>query len=209
MKRMKPQTQKVLPEEESQLLRGCIQKEKAAWDEFVERYSSLIYYCIHQCLRKYSFSAQPEDVEDLFHTVFHVLLEDNCKKLRQFKKRCSLASWIRVITTRIVIDWLRKERPSVPLDAEDKDGGSFHDKLSDTDTDIEERIYEEQRRKLLKQALKQTTPEDRLLAVLVYQREMSVEEIAAAMNISKEAVYTRKHRLKEKLQDTIEKGQLL
>ncbi|MCP4646556.1 MAG: RNA polymerase sigma factor, partial [bacterium] len=152
MKIAEEQNTNPLAGQEAELLARCVRKDKAAWDQFVEQYSQLIYHGIYHCLRKYGAPERIDDVEDLYHSVFQTLLEDECKKLRQFQQRCSLASWIRVITAHIVIDWLRRERSSVPLDAEDEDGINLHERLSDPSPDAEEGIYLEQRREALKQA---------------------------------------------------------
>ena len=190
--------------EEHDLLTRCISREKAAWDEFVERYSSLIYNHIRRCLRANAVPQHREDLEDLHHSVFQALLEEDCKKLKQFEGRCSLASWLRVITTSTVIDALRKRRAVIRLDALGEDGIPLHERISNPSPGVEEGIVETQRRELLKKALVEIGPEDRLLAVLIYQREMPIEEIAAVMKLSKEAIYTRKHRLRDKLRKIVE-----
>ena len=56
-----------------------------------------------------------------------------------------------------------------------------------------------QNHSLLRRALQLVSPEERKLAHLIYEMEMSPDEIAAVLQISKGAVYTRKHRLREKL----------
>jgi RNA polymerase sigma-70 factor (ECF subfamily) len=195
--------------EELELLRSCIRGDKDAWDAFVERYSSLIHFHIHRCLRANAVPANREDVEDLYHSVFQALLEDDRRRLRQFEGRCSLGSWIQIITTRTVIDALRKRRAPTPLDAEDRDGLALHERICDPNPGVEEEIVDAQRRELLRKALMEISPEERLLAVLTYQREMPVEEIAEVMNLTKEAVYTRKHRLKDKLRKILQEGELL
>ncbi len=195
-------------DEEHELILRCILKEKAAWDEFVERYSRFIYHRIHSCLRAHSYSACREDVEDLYNSVFQGFLENNCKKLRQFEGRCSLLSWIKLITSRMVIDYLRRQRTLVSLDAEDDQSGSLGDRLTDSAPSAEEGVLEEERRERLKRALEAESPEDRLLAVLTYERELPVEEIAEIMKISKEAVYTRRSRLKDRLREALEEKEI-
>ncbi len=190
--------------EEAALLAGCIRGQKDAWDEFVDRYSSLIYHQIHRCLGAHTAHAMREDVEDLYHSVFEALLERDRRRLRQFKGRCSLASWVVLITRRIVIDTLRKRRATVPLDAEDHDGIALHERMPDTKPNAEEETLDSERVEQLKDALQRLTPEDRLLANLVYQRDASPDEIAKVLNISKGAVYTRKTRLHEKLRELLE-----
>jgi DNA-directed RNA polymerase specialized sigma24 family protein len=63
--------------------------------------------------------------------LFHSLLPEHCQKLRQFKgdHGCSLASWLRIIVARQVIDYLRKQSfPAVKHD----DFPSPHQDMPDT-----------------------------------------------------------------------------
>ena len=49
--------------------------------------TSCVPHNLVQALKRYLFSLENQIVEDLFHTVFLLLIEDNCKKLRQFRWR--------------------------------------------------------------------------------------------------------------------------
>ena len=69
------------------LVERCISQDKKAWDAFVEKYKRLTSHSIVQALKRYLFSLENQIVEDLFHTVFLLLIEDNCKKLKQFRWR--------------------------------------------------------------------------------------------------------------------------
>lgn len=196
-------------EEEQALLWRCAGGDKAAWEEFVERYSKLIYLQIRRYLLSRGLQPIRQDMEDLYHSVFQALLENDGKKLRQFQHRCSLSSWIRILTTRIVIDHLRKQRSCISLDEADEKGLGLRDRLDDTSLRVEKGILDAERWTLFRKALKKITPEERLLAVLVFQRHLPVEDIAAILKISRESVYTRKHRLKEKLRKILEEEGIL
>ena len=60
-----------------ELLSRCVQREKKAWDEFVELFSALIYSEIHRSLRTHGVSPRQEYVEELYHTVFLTFIEDS------------------------------------------------------------------------------------------------------------------------------------
>jgi RNA polymerase sigma-70 factor (ECF subfamily) len=144
--------------------------------------------------------------EDLFHTVFQALLENDCRKLRQFQGRCSLSGWLGIISTRIVIDHLRKQRNLLSLDVEDDEGIRLIDRMAGQhpSVSLEEDLSRRQELSLVSAALETASPEDRLLAVLAFQRDLPVHEIAGVLNISQEAVHVRKHRLKERLRSKLE-----
>lgn len=181
------------------LVRRCIGKDKEAWDEFVARYSRVIQHQIRESLRAWAASFQGADVEDFCHSVFLAFLRDDGRKLRCFEGKCSLARWVRMITTNTVIDELRRERPRGSLDVASPQQGSLKDKVADPRPGAEAQLAHEQERSLLERAFGTISPADRKLAHLLYELEMPAEAIAEALQISKGAVYTRKHRLREKL----------
>jgi RNA polymerase sigma-70 factor (ECF subfamily) len=182
-----------------ELVARCVRKEREAWQEFVAMYYRVIHRQIRHLLQTRGTAIQKEDVEDLSHSVLLAFLKDDGRRLRCFEGKCSLKTWVRVITTNEVIDQLRKNRPQVSLDGAGPGGLCLKDTLQAPGPSAEEHLVEAQRRRLLDQALNEVSPEDRKLAVLAYEMEMSTKEIASALRISTEAVYTRKHRLQQKL----------
>ena len=104
---------------EVELLKECILGNKEKWNIFVDKYSKLIYHTIYKTLRVNGKPTPPDDVNDLFQEVFASLCADNSKKLRMFDpdKGCSsLASWLRMITVRMTIDHLRKNKPIASIE---------------------------------------------------------------------------------------------
>lgn len=185
------------------LVLRCVRKEREAWHEFVTTYSRVIQQQIYSFLEIRAVPFQREDVEDFSHSVFLAFLKDNSRKLRRFEGKCSLKTWVRAITTNEVIDQLRRKRSQVSLDGENPEGLSLKDILQDPGPSPEQDLVDAQRRTLLGQAMSKVSPEDRKLAVLVYEMEMPTKEIASVLRISTEAVHTRKHRLQEKLRRAV------
>ena len=111
-----------------QILKRCISGEKRAQEEFVMRFSNPVYQCIQFTLKAKQIPFSRQDLEDLHNTVFLNLFDKRCKKLRQYKGKngCSVFSWIRLITVRTVIDYIRK----AGLD----DAGNFRLQLMDGGT---------------------------------------------------------------------------
>jgi hypothetical protein len=92
-----------MTEKEKILLAGCIKGEKAAWDALVLQYSKLAYSTIRSTLTLHHALPQDDIVEDLHQDFFLSLCENDFRKLRQFRgeRGCSVASWLRVIASRI------------------------------------------------------------------------------------------------------------
>ena len=84
-----------------EFVQRCASGDKAACDEFVEKYSRLIYKYINSVLKQYNPGlATEENTDDIFQEIIVVLSRDNFKKLKTFKAKngCSLASWLRQVT---------------------------------------------------------------------------------------------------------------
>jgi len=173
---------------ESELLKGCITGDKRKWDIFVKRYNRLIYHTIHKTFLVNGASADPEDVNDLFQEAFTSFCTDDFKKLRMFdpEKGCSLPSWLRMITVRMTIDHLRKERPMTSVDD-----------LSVEPSQVgnQEAMVDEESMNYLRELLEELPPKDKLLVELSYMRELPPEEVAQILHISVGAFYTRKNRI--------------
>lgn len=92
-----------MTEKEKNVLAGCINGEKVAWDGFVTQYSGLVYHTIKRTLTLYHSEPRSDLVEDLYQEFFVSIVRDNFVKLRQFRgdRGCSLASWLRMVASRL------------------------------------------------------------------------------------------------------------
>ena len=128
---------------------------------------------------------------------------NNYKKLRQFQGACSLPSWIRLISTRITIDYLRKQRDSLSLDGESETERKVATQLIDNGLSAQEEMEQKERKRILEEISAKLTPRERLFLTLYYQKELPASEVAKILNATKGAVYTMKNRLQEKLRSLI------
>lgn len=92
------------------LLQRCLAKEPGSWNDFVDRYLSLIYHVIHYTAHLRSARLTPEDVEDIAAEVLLQIVADDYKVLRQFKGRASLATYLTVIARRICVHELTRRQ---------------------------------------------------------------------------------------------------
>ena len=67
------------------LLQRCLAKQPGSWNDFVDRFLSLIYHVIHYTAHLRSARVPPEDVEDIAAEVLLQIVADDYKVLRQFK----------------------------------------------------------------------------------------------------------------------------
>lgn len=188
-------------------VQGCLNGNKQSWSEFILRYSRLIYNYIYSVLSIKGCSIPLEQVEDIFQEIFHVLIKDNYRKLSTYqgKNGCSLASWLRQVTINFTIDYLRKLRPSVSLDAEDENGFLLKDILKDLSTGPSEFLDDQDRRKTLQECISLLESEEQYFLELYLQQELTLDEIKEHFKINRGAVDMRKGRIFQKIQNCFKK----
>ena len=188
-------------------VQGCLKGNKQSWSEFITRYSPLIYNYIYSVLSIKGRSVCAEQVEDIFQEIFHALIKDNYRKLSSYQGRngCSLASWLRQVTINFTIDYLRKLKPIMSLDAEDEDGFTLKDMLKDLSPGAIEFLNDQERRKTLKACINLLESDEQYFLELFLNQRLALEEIKEHLKISRGAVDMRKGRIFQKIQDCFKK----
>jgi RNA polymerase sigma factor (sigma-70 family) len=193
---------RIMTEKEKTLIAGCLRSEKTAWDSFVLQYSNLVYGTIKKTLNLHHTELRADLVEDLYQEFFVSLLRNEYKKLRQFRGAhdCSLASWLRLLTARLTIDFLRKRAST-----SDESAGA----MSRHSPDPAEPLINEQQERLLNQAIQTLSPRDRILLDLCYRQALASEEVAGLLKTSVSAVYAQKSRVLEKIREVLRRSGVL
>jgi len=200
--------------DDAQLLRGCLEGRREAWDDLVDRYSPYIYFLVHATLRKHSHRYDDDAVEEIHNSVFLAILEDDMRRLRAFRgdNGCSLRSWLRVITIHRTIDYLKALRPMTSLDAEDSEGLRLVDAIPADEPSAEEwlqRAEEPQAAELIGKAVADLSPADGSLYELFFVQGLDSRAVAEALGISAGAVYTRKCRMLDRMSRALAQKGLL
>jgi len=188
-------------EEDRNLLAKCFSGDMEAGEALVRRFSNLVYQAVQQTFLVKHVLYAKEDLQDLHNSVFLQLFEEGCKKLKQYegKNGCSLATWIRLIAVRIVLDHLRKKGVDSiacrgALLALDEVYG-----LKGDECDGVALLERAEKERLLREGIQNLSPRDRLFMKLHFDQGLPVAEVAAAMQVSVENVYIIKHRAIQKL----------
>lgn len=189
-----------MTEDEKDLLIRCFNGNPQAQADFVTRYSDLVYYTVLRTLRTKSPGWQAQDIEDLYQTVFLLLLERQCKRLRQFrgKNGCSLRSWVRMIAVRTVIDHLRSRKDALSH-SDALDAASLLLNLPGDLVDPVDLLDRAQQMDRVREGLRSLVPRDRLFIKLHCFKEMSIQEVAEVLGVSENNAYTIKHRALKRL----------
>ena len=184
---------------DGELISRCLVcKDFEAWEQFVRKYSHLIWSCIHKTFRSSSFRYTAEDVEDVYSAIFLSLLENNCKKLQQFQSRnaCMLSTWLAVVAVHQTIDYLRQHRRCLASTCSEQ--GELLGSVLDESPSIETVLMEKQRNHAVEAKLAALSSQDRALFDLLSAQNLKPEAAAKKLGITMTSFYTRKHRLIEK-----------
>jgi len=181
----------------------CLKGNKQSWSEFTTRYSPLIYNYIYSVLTIKGRIVSAEQVDDLFQDIFHMLINNNCKKLSTYKGKngCSLASWLRQVTINFTIDYLRTAKPNISLDTENEDGLSLGETLKDLSAGAVDFINDQERRKTLQECMRLLEPDEQYFLELFLNQRLTLDEIKKYLKINRGAVDMRKSRIFGKLQN--------
>ena len=92
------------------LLNDLLAGQSGAWRLFVDRYTGLIIQVIKHTAQAHSLKLNADDIEDLCSDTFSELLLRDMAALRGFRGRSSLATYLSVITRRVVVRKLTQHR---------------------------------------------------------------------------------------------------
>jgi RNA polymerase sigma factor (sigma-70 family) len=154
--------------------------DKRSWDNFVRRYAALIAAAVR------GVASGSGDIEDLTQEVFVRLCKDQFRLLRSYDvTRASLSTWITIVARSTARDALRRRRPnSVPIDM-----------VAEKYLQVE--AIEPIPKLKLPEAL--LSPRQREILGMLYDGEMDVAEIAAALGIDPQTVRSAHHKAMLKL----------
>ena len=174
--------------DEAELLQQAQAGNSSAFDQIVTIHQEKIARLVHRLL------GWPSDVDDVVQDVF----VDALKNLRRFDGRSSVLTWL----TRIAINrarshqrkqWLwigfRQKLQYLPLPLGEGRGEGPADPLATAETIEQVHV-----------AIRQLKQSDREIIVLRYLEEISVEEIANTLGLSRGAVDVRLTRARQRLE---------
>ncbi len=197
MRRLRPATFPPLSDADQALLVGrCVDGDARAREEFLDRYGRLVYSVIARLVPRRTGDAHANVIEDLFGQAFAALFGDGARRLRQWDRKCSLASWIRVVTASTVLDALRtiaRQARFAHGDSADPDALPTH-----APSALEAVVRVEDLGRLAR-ALEQLAPGDRELVRMLFAENLAPGVVAERLGIAPGVLYTRKNRALERL----------
>lgn len=190
-----------------EFVQSCLKGDKQSWNEFLSRYSHLIYNYIYSALAVKGRNFSEDQVDDIFQDIFHLLIKDNYKKLSTYKARngCSLASWLRQVTVNFTIDHLRRLKPALSIDAESEEGFGLKDTLADLSPEAADFLIHQDKLKTLYECIDSLEAGERYFMELLLGQALSLEQIKEHLKINRGAMDMRKSRIFRKLEECFKK----
>jgi RNA polymerase sigma factor (sigma-70 family) len=190
---------------DKELINGCLAGNEAASEAFVRRFSRLVYSSIQGVIKSKGACISQQDVEDLHNTVFVSFFEKKGRKLRMFEGRngCSLASWVRMITVRAVLDFLRRRRD--PLSRQER---LTPLELAPEPADSAQApawacMVAKEQRALIEKGLQGLKTRDQLIIQLHCLEERPLAQVAVILNVSGTGIHSVKHRAIKRLKENV------
>lgn len=176
------------------LIKRCIDGDAGAWNDFVDRFSGLIYWAIKRKLSKYGADLMSE-VEDIYQRIFTSIWEK--KSLAKVSNRTNISPWLVVLASNLTIDFIRKK-------FFDENFLRYNIELELRSRDEEPSIFSEENERLLNEAINLLNEKEKAYLELNYKAGKKHKEIAEIFNISVNSVSTVIFRAKNKIKGYIE-----
>ena len=190
---------------DKRLVELALAGDRESFGQLIERYQGAIYGLVCHYTGRYG------EVEDLAQETFLEAYR-NLKQLREHDKFCA---WLRGITCRVCMNWLRKEEKrhqrTVFRRDEAADEISYRAIIS-ADVSIDRELARREVREAVLEAIASLPEKYQLPVVLRYLQELSYEEIGSFMDLPKSTVrgilYRANKILREELHDVWTRGEI-
>jgi len=182
---------------EVELLARMLLRDERAWREFHTRYDRLMFRAIHKVTQRFSSVLSNADVEEIYAQLLVSLNQRDMHKLRTFEpeRGHKLSTWIGLLATNAAWDYLRSvaRQPARGSNMEAED-------VSCSEPDPYAALAAKEEWKRVSETLREFSDKDRTFVELFFLQGRSPEQIADEMQISVKTVYSKKHKIRCRLE---------
>ena len=183
------------------LLKRCLNRDPGSWNDFVDRFLSLIYHVIGYTAHLRSVRLSPEDLEDLAAEVLLKIVANDFRILREFRGEASLATYLTVVARRICIQELIRRQKA-------KDALARGDMRVPAE-DLEEEPAQQKGVESLEEVeklLRRLSGKERDIVRLYYLEGRTYEEISTDTNVPVNTIGAVLSRVRKKLRASVKKS---
>lgn len=183
------------PDADVALIRRLLLRDARAWRAFHRRFEPLVLAAVRKVVSRFRICGAPSDIDEIRAALFASLIEDDLRKLRSFDpSRGSLDGFLRLLATHAAWNYVRvRTRQCRGTTGE----GALAELFAPDDPfhalDIKHCALRVQ------EALRALSEADRRFAELLFVEDRSAEQVAVALSLAIETVYTKKSRIQARL----------
>jgi len=168
-------------------LKKLVRGDRKTWNEFVDRFSPVIYAAVWKIFRTHLTDVNDCDVEDAVQGVFLRLIRDDFRLLKSYNpRRASPVTWLTIVTRSTAIDCLRRRKlATVSLDAQGPDISAPRRPTGTATV------------KIIPPGI--LSPRQELVLKLIFDRGMDAGEIAGLLGVSPQTIRSTRHKALVKL----------
>lgn len=171
-----------------------------AWTHLVDRYLRLVCFVVRRTLHRLGLSPSEADVEDVAFELFESLVRDNYRALAGLREPYDLKAWLAVSARRRAIDFARRRRETVSLNAPASAVAA-----ADPPEESEEASF----REALRRSLEVLNVRERAVVESFYFDGRSYREIAARVGINPNSIGPTLLRAVDKIRSYLAERNLL
>ncbi len=168
-----------LSEIDRNLLDRCLQRKPRAWEDFVDRFMGLVVHVVAHTAQARSMRLSPEDRDDLCAEVFLNIIRDDFALLRHFRGQASLATYLTVVSRRIVVRRMLGWKSMAPL------GDTGAQNAAAAPPEHEQRLAD---REEVERLLGQLDGAEAEIVRMYHLEGMSYHEIGSAVGMSENSI---------------------
>jgi len=185
--------------EDRALIQAALNGDEKAYETLLSKYKNLVYTIMIKMVRN------PQEAEDLTQEAFMKAFNS----LASFNEEFAFSTWLMKIATNNCIDFLRKKKLRTysihePIQYKDE---KIEIDMADTEPSPEKSLLQEERKKVLENAVKELPERYRYVIILRHKDEKSYEEIAEILNLPlgtvKAQIFRAREMLNKKLKQII------
>ena len=178
------------------LLKRCLAKSPGSWNDFVDRFLSLVYHAIQYTAHLRSARVGPEDQEDIAAEVLLKIVADDYKVLKEFRGESSLATYLTVIARRICVKELARRQQIIG--AINRGEAAIHEPEAD---DAPAAVKGIERLEEVDKLLKRLKGREREIVRLYYLEGRTYEEISTDTDVPVNTIGAVLSRARKKLRE--------
>ena len=162
-------------ENDRRLIERLLADDRQAWEEFVRRFSGMVWRILRG-----GFRLSKDGAEDAFQEIFLRLQEDDLRRLRSWRAAAPLDAYLVVVVRRLARDCLRAERRASP----GGEGGEETPDPPDPGPSPEELAMLAERRQAVQACRERLASRDRELLDLRYSLDLKYQAIAKRLKMT-------------------------